>query len=182
MHTLTIAELSAGLRARRFSSVELTRTLLERIERLNGGLNAFLTVTAEQALAAARRADQELQAGRGGPLTGVPHRAQGYFLHRRHPHQLRLARCSTISFRPTTPPWSRGSRKPAPYWSARRTWTSSRWAHPTKRVTTVRCAIRGIRSASPAVPRAALLLRSPHDWCPPRPAPTPAARSVSPLR
>jgi aspartyl-tRNA(Asn)/glutamyl-tRNA(Gln) amidotransferase subunit A len=72
MHTLTIAELSAGLRARRFSSVELTRTLLERIERLNGGLNAFLTVTAEQALAAARHADQELQAGRGGPLTGVP--------------------------------------------------------------------------------------------------------------
>ena len=72
MHTLTIAELSAGLRARRFSSVELTRTLLERIERLNGGLNAFLTVTAEQALAAARHADQELQAGRGSPLTGVP--------------------------------------------------------------------------------------------------------------
>ena len=58
MHTLTIAELSAGLRARRFSSVELTRTLLERIERLNGGLNAFLTVTAEQALVAARHADR----------------------------------------------------------------------------------------------------------------------------
>src|SRR4249920_3612647 len=72
MHTLTIAELSAGLRARRFSSIELTRKLLERIERLNGGLNAFLTVTAEEAVAAARRADQELQAGRGGPLTGVP--------------------------------------------------------------------------------------------------------------
>ncbi len=72
MHTLTIAELSAGLRARRFSSVELTRRLLERIERLNGGLNAFLTVTAEAALKAAGRADEELQAGRGGPLTGVP--------------------------------------------------------------------------------------------------------------
>jgi aspartyl-tRNA(Asn)/glutamyl-tRNA(Gln) amidotransferase subunit A len=72
MHTLTIAELSAGLRARRFSSVELTRRLLERIERLNGGLNAFLTVTAEAALEAAARADRELQAGRGGPLTGVP--------------------------------------------------------------------------------------------------------------
>ncbi len=72
MHTLTIAELSAGLRARRFSSVELTRKLLERIERLNGGLNAFLTVTAEEAIAAARHADQQLQAGRGGPLTGVP--------------------------------------------------------------------------------------------------------------
>ena len=72
MYTLTIAELSAGLRARRFSSVELTRALLERIARFNPHLNAFLTVTADEALAAAQRADQELQAGRGGPLTGVP--------------------------------------------------------------------------------------------------------------
>jgi aspartyl-tRNA(Asn)/glutamyl-tRNA(Gln) amidotransferase subunit A len=72
MHTLTIAELAAGLRARRFSSVELATKVLERIERHNKGLNAFLTVTADAALEAARRADQELQAGRGGPLTGVP--------------------------------------------------------------------------------------------------------------
>ena len=72
MYTLTIAELSAGLRARRFSSVELTRALLERIARFNPHLNAFLTVTADEALAAAQRADQELQAGRGSPLTGVP--------------------------------------------------------------------------------------------------------------
>src|SRR5215510_3763360 len=72
MHNLTIAEISAGLRARRFSSVELTRKLLERIERFNGGLNAFLTVTSKEALEAARRADEALQAGKGGPLTGVP--------------------------------------------------------------------------------------------------------------
>ena len=72
MHKLTIAEISAGLRARRFSSVELTRKLLERIERLNDGLNAFLTVTSKEALEAARRADAALQAGSGGPLTGVP--------------------------------------------------------------------------------------------------------------
>jgi aspartyl-tRNA(Asn)/glutamyl-tRNA(Gln) amidotransferase subunit A len=72
MHKLTIAEISAGLRARRFSSVELTRKFLERIERLNDGLNAFLTVTSKEALEAARRADEALQAGSGGPLTGVP--------------------------------------------------------------------------------------------------------------
>jgi aspartyl-tRNA(Asn)/glutamyl-tRNA(Gln) amidotransferase subunit A len=72
MHTLTIAEISAGLRARRFSSVELTRKLLERIERFNGGLNAFLTVTSKEALEAARRADEALQTGKAGPLTGVP--------------------------------------------------------------------------------------------------------------
>src|SRR5688572_22728741 len=72
MHTLTIAELAAGLRAKRFSSVELTNTLLARIETLNPALNAFITVTPEQALADARRADALLAAGGGGPLTGVP--------------------------------------------------------------------------------------------------------------
>jgi aspartyl-tRNA(Asn)/glutamyl-tRNA(Gln) amidotransferase subunit A len=72
MHTLSLSELSAGLRGRRFSSVELTRTLLERIARHNEALNAFLTVTEESALAGARRADATLQAGGGGPLTGVP--------------------------------------------------------------------------------------------------------------
>ena len=72
MHTKTIAELAAGLRAREFSSEELTRTLLERIERLDSQLNAFITVTAEQALAQARAADQRIAAGRAGLLTGVP--------------------------------------------------------------------------------------------------------------
>jgi aspartyl-tRNA(Asn)/glutamyl-tRNA(Gln) amidotransferase subunit A len=72
MHTLSLAELSAGLRSRRFSSEELTRALLARIARHNEKLNAFLTVTEEGALAAARTADKTLQAGGGGPLTGIP--------------------------------------------------------------------------------------------------------------
>jgi aspartyl-tRNA(Asn)/glutamyl-tRNA(Gln) amidotransferase subunit A len=72
MHRLTIAQLSAALRRREFSSVELTRALLARISQLNGPLNAFITVTEEAALAAARRADETLKAGRGGPLTGIP--------------------------------------------------------------------------------------------------------------
>jgi aspartyl-tRNA(Asn)/glutamyl-tRNA(Gln) amidotransferase subunit A len=72
LHHLTLAELSAGLRARRFSSVELTRHFLERIERLNPALNAFVTVTGERALAAAARADQQLAAGSATSLTGLP--------------------------------------------------------------------------------------------------------------
>jgi len=72
MHRLTIVQMSAALRRREFSSVELTRSLLARIARLNGPLNAFITCTEEVALAAARRADEALQAGRGGPLTGIP--------------------------------------------------------------------------------------------------------------
>lgn len=72
LHHQTLAELATGLRARRFSSVELTRHFLERIERLNPELNAFVTVTGEQALAAAMRADQQLASGNAGPLTGLP--------------------------------------------------------------------------------------------------------------
>jgi aspartyl-tRNA(Asn)/glutamyl-tRNA(Gln) amidotransferase subunit A len=72
MHTLTVAELAAGLRARRFSSLELTLHFLGRIERLGPALNAFVTVTADRALADARAADERLASGEGGPLTGVP--------------------------------------------------------------------------------------------------------------
>ncbi|HEX6571123.1 MAG TPA: Asp-tRNA(Asn)/Glu-tRNA(Gln) amidotransferase subunit GatA [Steroidobacteraceae bacterium] len=72
MHTLTVSEMSAGLRARKFSSLELTLHLLGRIERLGPGLNAFVTVTADRALADARAADERNAKGDGGPLTGVP--------------------------------------------------------------------------------------------------------------
>ena len=72
MHDKSIAELAAGLRARTYSSVELTRHFLERIERLNPSLNAFITVAAEPALAAAAQADLSLAAGTAGPLTGIP--------------------------------------------------------------------------------------------------------------
>ncbi len=72
MHTLTVSDLSAGLRARKFSSLELTLHLLGRIERLGPPLNAFVTITADRALADARAADERLAKGEGGPLTGVP--------------------------------------------------------------------------------------------------------------
>jgi aspartyl-tRNA(Asn)/glutamyl-tRNA(Gln) amidotransferase subunit A len=72
LHTLTVAELAAGLKARQFSSLELTLHFLGRIERLGPELNAFVTVTADRALDDARRADELLAKGKGGPLTGVP--------------------------------------------------------------------------------------------------------------
>ena len=67
-----IAELAADLRAGRYSSTELTRNCLERINRLDPELNSFITVTAETALAAAERADQRLRAGEATPLLGLP--------------------------------------------------------------------------------------------------------------
>jgi aspartyl-tRNA(Asn)/glutamyl-tRNA(Gln) amidotransferase subunit A len=72
LHHQTLASLNEGLRARRFSSVELTRHFLSRIERHNPALNAFITVTAEQALATAAKADRQLAAGEAGTLTGLP--------------------------------------------------------------------------------------------------------------
>ena len=72
LHTLSLAQLAQGLRAREFSSLELTRMLLARIEASQPKLNAFVTVTREQALVAAGAADRQLAAGSAGPLTGLP--------------------------------------------------------------------------------------------------------------
>ncbi|MCB1773218.1 MAG: Asp-tRNA(Asn)/Glu-tRNA(Gln) amidotransferase GatCAB subunit A, partial [Gammaproteobacteria bacterium] len=72
MHNQTIAELSAALQRGDFSSVELTRHMLQRISAHDGALNGFITVTEEQALAQAEAADRRIAAGDAGPLTGVP--------------------------------------------------------------------------------------------------------------
>jgi len=72
VHKKTLAQLVAGLRAKEFSSVELTRLFIERIEASQPKLNAFISITKEQAMAAAEAADRDLAAARGGALTGVP--------------------------------------------------------------------------------------------------------------
>jgi aspartyl-tRNA(Asn)/glutamyl-tRNA(Gln) amidotransferase subunit A len=75
----SIEEVGRLFRNRKLSPVELTRVMLARIARLNSKLNAYITVTAELALAQARKAEAELFAPRGrkgrrdrGPLHGVP--------------------------------------------------------------------------------------------------------------
>jgi aspartyl-tRNA(Asn)/glutamyl-tRNA(Gln) amidotransferase subunit A len=72
LHQFSLAELAAGLKAKRFSSVELTRHFLNRIERHNAGLNAFITITADAALASAAEADSLIAAGKCGALAGLP--------------------------------------------------------------------------------------------------------------
>jgi len=72
LHHISLSELAAGLRARRFSSVELTEAFLRRIEHAQGALNAFISVTRAQALSEAAAADRALAAGTGAALTGVP--------------------------------------------------------------------------------------------------------------
>jgi aspartyl-tRNA(Asn)/glutamyl-tRNA(Gln) amidotransferase subunit A len=72
MHDKSVVDLQRGLQAREFSSVELTRSCLARIETLDGRLNSLITVTGERALAQARAADRRLARGDTGPLTGIP--------------------------------------------------------------------------------------------------------------
>ena len=72
MLNASVVELSSALAARRVSSVELARLFLERIGRLNGSLNAFITVDEERTLADARRADARRAREDAGPLTGIP--------------------------------------------------------------------------------------------------------------
>ncbi|MDE2582498.1 MAG: Asp-tRNA(Asn)/Glu-tRNA(Gln) amidotransferase subunit GatA [Rhodospirillales bacterium] len=69
---LTIAAARAGLDRRDFTARALTEAHLAAIEALNPRLNAFITVTAEQALAQADAADAALRRGDGRALTGVP--------------------------------------------------------------------------------------------------------------
>jgi aspartyl-tRNA(Asn)/glutamyl-tRNA(Gln) amidotransferase subunit A len=71
--TSTLKEASEMLRRRVASPVELTQACLKRIDRYNPALNAFITVTAEQAITAARVMEDEQRRGKWrGPLHGIP--------------------------------------------------------------------------------------------------------------
>ncbi len=68
----SLKELAQALATKQISSVELSTLFLDRIERLNPDINAFVTVDREKTLAMARAADARIAAGTAGPLTGIP--------------------------------------------------------------------------------------------------------------
>ena len=68
----TVAGISAGLARGEFSAEEIARHFLARIEALDARINSYVTVTAELAIAQARRADDARRRGDAGSLTGVP--------------------------------------------------------------------------------------------------------------
>ena len=71
--TLTLKQASDLIRRREASSVQLTEACLKRIDAYNPSLNAFITITRDQALATAREMDAELKNGKWrGPLHGIP--------------------------------------------------------------------------------------------------------------
>ena len=73
LHYLELLDVSRRIQSRELSSVEVTRAQLERIQALDGALRSYCLVLADQALAEAAQADQEIAAGQvRGPLHGVP--------------------------------------------------------------------------------------------------------------
>jgi aspartyl-tRNA(Asn)/glutamyl-tRNA(Gln) amidotransferase subunit A len=70
--SMTVSEISQGLATGEFSSSEITRDYLARIEKHNPLLNCYISVTAELALEQATQADERLAQGNAGLLTGVP--------------------------------------------------------------------------------------------------------------
>ena len=73
MHTLTLAAMRQSLESGEFSSVELCQHLIDRIKNQNATLNAFISITEEQALADAKTADEKRASGDiAGALHGLP--------------------------------------------------------------------------------------------------------------
>ncbi|MEX0956623.1 MAG: amidase, partial [Rhizobiaceae bacterium] len=69
---LTIAEARDKLRAKEFSSLELTEAYLAAIDAANPALNAYVAVTHDQARAMAEASDKRLRSAEGGALEGIP--------------------------------------------------------------------------------------------------------------
>jgi aspartyl-tRNA(Asn)/glutamyl-tRNA(Gln) amidotransferase subunit A len=72
MHEMTLAEIARGLAEKKFSSEELTRTLLARIAQVDPQLNSFITLTEDLAITQAQAADARRAAGENGALLGAP--------------------------------------------------------------------------------------------------------------
>jgi aspartyl-tRNA(Asn)/glutamyl-tRNA(Gln) amidotransferase subunit A len=74
---LSIRRLAELVRSRAVSPIALAETFLDRLEKIGPQYNAVVTVTRERAMADARRAEQEIAAGRyRGPLHGIPYGAK----------------------------------------------------------------------------------------------------------
>ncbi len=72
LHTLTISEAHTLLKKKEISSKELTRAVLDRISAVEKDINAYITITGENALIEAEKADQAIASGNITPLTGIP--------------------------------------------------------------------------------------------------------------
>jgi hypothetical protein len=158
---LPLAALADRLRRRELSPVEITRVYLDRIATLDPTLRAFITVTAEQALAEATAAEREIAAGQyRSPLHGVPLALKDLF----YTAGVRTTAGSRIlaDFVPAEDATVVARRRAAGSAWARPTSRSSPTARPPSIPITAPVATRGIRRGSPAGPAAA----RPRRWWP----------------
>ncbi len=72
MINASLKDLATALGAKQISSVELTQLFLDRINRLNPEINAYITLDADRSLGQAAAADARIAQGNAGPLTGIP--------------------------------------------------------------------------------------------------------------
>ena len=72
LHELGVRQAAEGLAAKKFSSVELTQAVIDRVREKDGEIGAYLTFDEEGALAAAKAADEARAAGNDSTLLGVP--------------------------------------------------------------------------------------------------------------
>ena len=72
MEKFSLKELSDGLKAKKFSSVEITQFFLDRLDRYNASINAFITIDNEKSLKMAKQSDEIIKEGRQDYLTGIP--------------------------------------------------------------------------------------------------------------
>jgi aspartyl-tRNA(Asn)/glutamyl-tRNA(Gln) amidotransferase subunit A len=91
MINASLKQLSQALAGKKISSVELTQLFLDRINRLNPTLNAFVTVDAEKSLNSARAADARIAGWYSGAADGHSDRPERHFLRRRLADHLWLA-------------------------------------------------------------------------------------------
>jgi aspartyl-tRNA(Asn)/glutamyl-tRNA(Gln) amidotransferase subunit A len=72
LNQLTIKNTKEGLKAKEFSSVEITKACLEQIKKHNSSLNAFITITEKEALKQAKKADELISNNQDLSLLGIP--------------------------------------------------------------------------------------------------------------
>ena len=131
---LSATDLAALIRRRKVSPVEVVDAVLDRIGRLNPQINAYVTVTADEARRTARAAERDARpppGRRSGRSTGCRSRSR-ISSSPRASGRRSAPGSSPTTCRPRTPRWSRGCRRPAPSWSARPTRRrSAGWERPT---------------------------------------------------
>ncbi len=79
MIDLTLKQTLVKLKSKEISSVELTKSYLERIKKVDPQINAFVTVTEEEALKSAEDADARRASGSDLPLLGIPYSMKGVY-------------------------------------------------------------------------------------------------------